>query len=550
MNIRIKALFTLFFLFHCVFVYGQAPTPDLLLVNGKIFTSNPSQPYVQALAIQGNRIAAAGTSEEIKRLAGKDTRIVDLSGRAVIPGINDAHEHLFIRPQNSVEVDFKSFDPSWAEAKRLLTTALANTPKGSFIYGDIGPTIFHDVAIDRMALDELSRDHPVILTTFTGHAGIVNSAALAAASVSEKEPDPVGGRFERSADGRLTGVLREYAKFDFDRRLADRVPDGQAISQLRGTLNTAAKFGITSLQDMSNIMPPSRCVALLEKIPVTIRVRVMRMPGTTATGRDTHEGWPAPVVTNPLIRVSGTKWMLDGVPVEGTFTPRDQSSPIGELTMHLPLTFPKSAMASMLEESLRNQDQLLVHVSGRPAAEAMLDAMEKAGGKSVWSNRRVRFEHGDGLTADLLPMLKQMGVSVVQNPSHLNANQMVPGLGAGLAAVKAQPLKSLLDAGIPLAFGSDGPLNPYLNIMFASLHPDFPQEAITREQAVIAYTLTSAYAEFSENAKGSLEPGKFADLAVLSQDIFTVPASDLPKTTSLLTLVGGTVVYDAKVINQ
>lgn len=550
MNIRIKAVTTLFVLFHCVWVYGQAPAPDLILVNGKIFTGSTRQPYAQALAIRGERIAAIGTSEEIKRLGGKDTRVVDLDGRTVIPGINDAHKHLFIAPQNSVDVDFKSFDPAWADARRILAAALANAPKGSFIYGDIGPAIFHDVTVDRTALDELSRDHPVILTTFTGHAGIVNSAALAAASITESEPDPVGGRFERSADGRLTGILREYAKFDFDRKLADLVPDEQAISQLRDTLNAAAKFGITSLQDMSNIMPPARCVALLEKIPVTIRVRVMRMPTTTPGGRDTHEGWPAPVITNPLIRVSGTKWMLDGVPVEGTLTPRDQPSPIGELTMHLPLTFPKAEITSMLQESLRNQDPLLLHVSGRPATEALLGAMKAAGGKSVWSNRRVRFEHGDGLTPDLFPAVKQLGVIVVQNPSHLDVKHMLPGLGAGLASVEAQPLKSLLDAGIPLALGSDGPMNPYLNIMFASLHPDRPSEAITREQAVIAYTLTSAYAEFSEKDKGSLEPGKFADLAVLSQDIFAVSASDLPKTTSLLTLVGGKIVYDAKVIKQ
>jgi hypothetical protein len=388
----------------------------------------------------------------------------------------------------------------------------------------------------------------VILTTFTGHAGIVNSAALAAADISEHQPDPLGGRFERSTDGRLSGVLREYAKFDFDRRLADRVPDSEAVSQLRDRLNEAAKFGITSLQDMSNIMTPGRCVVLLEKIPVAIRVRVMRMPSTTPSGRDTHEGWPTPVATSPLIRVSGTKWMLDGVPVEGTFTPRDQSAPVGHLFMHLPLTFPRTELGSMLQESLRNQDQLLLHVSGRPAPEAMLDAMKAAGGKSIWSERRVRFEHGDGLTPDLFPAVKEMGVVVVQNPAHLDGVDILPGVGESLEAVKAQPLKSLLDAGIPLALGSDGPMNPYLNIMFASLHPDRPSEAITREQAVIAYTLTSAYAEFAEKEKGSLEPGKLADLAVLSQDIFAVPPSNLPKTTSVLTLVGGKIVYDANMI--
>jgi predicted amidohydrolase YtcJ len=530
---------------HLVFAQGAAPLPDLILINGKIFTSNTSRPYVQALAITGDRIAAVGTTDEIKRLATSSTKTVDLGGRTVIPGINDAHNHLFFEPQNSIDVDFKSFDPSWADAKQLLAAAIAKAPKGALISGTIGPAIFHDLSVDRSALDELSRDHPIILTTGTGHAGIVNSAALAAASISEREPDPLGGRFERSADGKLTGILREYAKFDFDRRIADSVPDAEAVSQLRDTLNEAAKFGITTVQDMSNIATPARAVALLEQIPATIRVRVMRMAGTHATGRDTREGWPTPVSTNSLIRVSGTKWMLDGVPLEGTLTPRDKSSSIGDLFIHLPLTFPPAELSLMLKESLQNQDQLLLHVSGRPAPEAMLDAMKASGGKKVWSQRRVRFEHGDGLTPDLIPAVKEMGIIVVQNPSHLDLVDLFQGIGNLFSETKGQPLKSLLDAGIPLALGSDGPMNPYLNIMLASLHPNRPSEAITREQAVVAYTLTSAYAEFAEKEKGSLEPGKLADLAVLSQDIFSVPTPELPKTNSVLTLVGGKVVYDA-----
>lgn len=161
----------------------------------------------------------------------------------------------------------------------------------------------------------------------------------------------------------------------------------------------------------------------------------------------------------------------------------------------------------------------------------------------------MRFEHGDGLTPELIPLAKEMEIVVVQNPMHLAAVRMSPGLDNDLwEGTKAQPLRSLLDASIPVALGSDGPTNPYLIIMFASLHPDRPSEAITREQAVIAYTLTSAYAEFAEKDKGSLEPGKLADLAVLSRDIFTVDASDLPKTESVLTMVGGKIVYDGKVI--
>lgn len=133
---------------------------------------------------------------------------------------------------------------------------------------------------------------------------------------------------------------------------------------------------------------------------------------------------------------------------------------------------------------------------------------------------------------------------VVQNPSHLDVLTIFPGL----SLKQAQPLRTLLSDGIPVALGSDGPMNPFLNIMFAVTHPDRPSEAITREQAVIAYTLTSAYAEFAEKDKGSLEPGKLADLAVLSQDIFSVSVAELPKTESVLTMVGGKVVYDAKAL--
>lgn len=172
----------------------------------------------------------------------------------------------------------------------------------------------------------------------------------------------------------------------------------------------------------------------------------------------------------------------------------------------------------MLQESLRNNDPLILHVSGYPAPAAMLEAMQKGGGKKVWAARRVRFEHGDGLYPDLIPRVKEFGIVVMREPSHLAVKLILPQLFSGAGMEKSQPLRSLLQAGIPVACGSDGPVNPYLNILFATTHPDRPSEAIRREQAVIAYTTTSAYAEFTENDKGTIEPGKLADLAVLSQD--------------------------------
>ena len=531
-----------------VVVANQRPAPGLILFNGKIFTSDAAHPYVQALAIRGERIVATGDNGKIRKLAGPQTKQIDLGGRTVIPGINDAHNHLEISPPNGIDLELKSPDPAWPEMKAAIAAAVLKAPKGTFIYGEMAWKIFRDPAVNRDTLDQLAPNNPVILETLTNHAWIMNSAALTRAGIRENQPDPVGGRYEKSPDGRLTGVIREYAVFNVERTFANQTSDADALTELRKTLSAAVKWGITTIQDMSNSMPPERCVRLLEKMPTPIRVRVMRMPGTTPAGRDIEEGRPVPHSSNPLITVSGTKWMLDGTPVEGTFAPRNDPATVEYFLLHEQLTFPKTELAAMLRESLHDHDQLLLHVSAYPPAAAMVNAMQSAGGTQIWAKQRVRFEHGDGLTPDLIPRVKELGIVVVQNPTHLTVGNLNPDLRGIFEKLKTQPLRSLLAAGIPVAFGSDGPTNPYLNIMFASLDPNRPSEAITREQAVIAYTLTSAYAEFEEKEKGSLVPGKLADLAVLSQDIFSVPAADLPKTESVLTMVSGKTVYDSGIL--
>ena len=210
--------------------------------------------------------------------------------------------------------------------------------------------------------------------------------------------------------------------------------------------------------------------------------------------------------------------------------------------------FSQKGMENILRESLQSGDPLMVHAVGDGTIEMFLNAMDATGGEKVWAQRRVRIEHGDGLLPDLVPRAKRLGVIVVQNPTHLTLDELFAKRFGEQRSREIQPLRSLLDAGIPVALGSDGPNNPFLNIMLATVYPRRPTEALTREQAVTAYTLTSAYAEFAEKDKGSLEPGKLADLAVLSQDIFKVPPPDLPRTESVLTIVGGKVVYDSKVV--
>ena len=525
----------------------QQSPPDLILLNGKIFTSDSAHPYVEALAIRGERLVATGTAEKIRALAGPQTKHIDLGGRVVIPGINDAHHHCGFEPAG-FHLEFKSAEPTWAEDAEELATAVVKTPKGTLINGEIGPVAFLDAQANRASLDKIAPDHPVMLDTWAQHGGVLNSVAFAKFGVKEDVRDPVAGHFVRSADGKLTGVVYEYAKFQINRRRSDMATEEQALQQAREFFQDAVRLGITSVQDMSLPGGAERCVMASKKAPTPIRMRVIRMAGTTADGRDKTEGRTLPPHPAPLITVSGTKWLLDGSPIERTAALRkpyrDLPSTSGEPD------FPEKEMEEMLRESLQNDDQLLAHAVGDRATEMFLNAMDATGGAKVWAGKRVRIEHGDGIMPELIPRVKGMRLIVVQNPTHLALRELFVKRFGVERANQMQPMRSLLDAGIPLALGSDGPNNPYLNIMLASIYPGKPHQAITREQAVIAYTLTAAYAEFAEKDKGSLEPGKFADLAVLSQDIFSVPPPELPKTESVLTMVGGKIVFDVKALSM
>src|SRR5580704_8772793 len=320
---------------------AQQGDPDLILFNGKIFTSVVSRPYVEALAIRGERIVATGDTKTIQAMVGPKTNAIDLHGATAIPGINDAHHHFDIGPA-AVNVDLPAMDPTWAQLQEAIPAAIAKSPANSLISVTIGFKVFGDTSIDRDALDQIAPHNPVSLETFTGHGLILNTAGLRFYNISENQPDPMGGRFERDAKGRLTGTLREYAIMNIERAAADRVPDSAAIAQLRQQLDEEVKYGVTSIQELSVTMAPSRAVSLLETIPTQIRVRVVRMPGTTPTGRDIQEGKGVPAHPASLITVSGSKWLADGVGVEGTFTPRGEwkipaKPPFDSLVTDLPL---------------------------------------------------------------------------------------------------------------------------------------------------------------------------------------------------------------------
>ena len=528
--------------------------PDTILFGGRIFTGDPARPAAEALAIRGERIVAIGEDAEIVKLGDAHTKLVDLGGHRVIPGLNDAHTHLGVWSKDQVDVDTGGYDPAWADVVAAVRIAAAKAAPGAILSGTIGPLVTYDSGIDRAALDVVEPNHPVVLETFDGHAFLLNSAALRRLGIGDSVQDPVGGRFER-AGGKLTGWAREYAAGDVTRRLARLVSDEDAVAALRGQLERAARYGITTMQDLPEDMSPERLAGLVARIPTPIRLRVTRMNMTTPSGPDFVEGRNAPRHPTAMISINGSKWLIDGVIFEGSLTPRVEGKSGVKIAgspysySGLPVLFGRGDIDRIVRDALARNDQLEVHVFGRPAAIAMLEALERLGGARIWTGRRVRFEHGDGLTPDLFDRAKRLGIIVSQQGTHLAIGGIATSLGedyiARLRAEKAQSLRSLLAAGIPVALGSDGPINPYLSLMGAVTHPDRPDEAITMEQAVRSYTYGSAYAEFQEKQKGVLAPGMLADLAVLSQDICAAKLDDLRGTSSLLTLVGGRVAYDA-----
>ena len=525
-------------------VLAKQTAPELILYNGKIFTSDTVQPNAKAIAIRGERILAVGSNEEIKKLAGAKTRLVDLQNHLVTPGFNDAHNHFMPKPPG-FNLRLTELEPSWAETVEAIKNAVRETPKGQWIFGEIGGNVIAESAANRSTLDRIAPDNPVMLETYFGHGLIVNSKAMTLLKIGENEANPLGGFFEYDAlTKKINGRMFEYAHWRQLRLLAEMTSDEEAVKRLKQKANDAVRFGITSMQ----IMPTTRIekfVKLLEKADLPVRVRAMTFSTTTAKGRDLSEigGLSKLKSANAKITASGIKWIVDGTPIErGAALRKDYNDKPGWRGR---LNFSESEIENIVKESLKFDQPLLLHCVGDWACQAVFDAMEKVGnGRIDWTKKRVRVEHGEMVIDDLLARAKKLGVVIVQNPSHFTDGE----LGRARWGGGKSQIRTMIETGVPFALGSDGPLNPFLNIMLASIHPDNPSQAISREQAVRAYTSGSAYAEFAETQKGVLAKGKLADLAVLSQDIFSMPVSDLPKTQSILTIVGGKIVHDAQVL--
>jgi predicted amidohydrolase YtcJ len=525
-SIRLSVVILFLFLLQQFKAFSQQP--DVILINGKIFTSDTSQLIVAALAIKGNKILAIGTNKKIEKLATSKTRKIDLGGKTVVPGFNDAHDHLgwlipigksFITPFSVLGLPKEAVLDS---ISRLVKQALP----GQWIYGTIGLTVLKDTTIRRRLLDSIAPNNPIMLAIEWGHGMLLNTKALRVCGVGDAATDPLGGWYERQQGTRfLTGALYEGAQFPVWQALTVSEPDN-LIKALRMHAREEIMMGITTVQNMSSTLQGNAARRFFTEAKLPVRTRIIPMPNATEKGRSLTEWNNSNTKLAPLTYVSGIKYMIDGTSLEQNAL---MTKPYpGTSGWYGRLNFPVDTVKQILKEALTTNRQLMMHIVGDSATKIVLKLMKEMASPELWRRKRVRIEHGVGVvTAASADAIKDMGIVIVHTPQY------------GMRS----PLKTWMRNGIPVAIGPDALINPYLNIMLVTSQQTNKAENMSREQAVIAYTKGSAYAEFTESYKGTLTPGKVADLAVLSQDIFTIPTRQLPSTKSVLTFIDGKIVY-------
>jgi predicted amidohydrolase YtcJ len=520
--------------------------PDLILLNGHIHTVDRARPRAEAVVICGERIAAVGSTADIKKLAGPKTRLVDLAGKLVLPGFNDAHVHLIDGAEEIVGVDLRPAKNEQDFAARLADHA-KRLPKGRWILGGYWDhEAWPSKALPtRQLIDAAVPDHPVFVQRLDGHMGVANSLAIRLAGVTRDTAAPDGGAIVRDAAGEPAGVFKDNAMGLISRAVPPPT-DEEIRERARAALKHAASLGVTTVQDVTASPAELRAYRALKAAgELTARIYSIR----------NYEGPSPDSASDDWIKQGGIKLFADGSMGSGTavfFEPYADDPSTSGLLIQEP---------AALEKAMFDADaaglQLAVHAIGDRANALVLDILEKLAASRGPRDRRPRIEHAQVVRDADKARFKKIGVIASIQPSHCidDMRWAERRIGRARSAI-AYDFKSFVDAGARIAFGTDWyvePLDPMLGLYAAVTRqfPDgtpaggwFPEERISLEQAIEFYTLGSAYAEFAETQKGSVASGKLADLVVLSQNLFSIPPREILTTKPVLTIVGGRIVYE------
>lgn len=536
--------------------------PEIIFTNGVIYTGvgmEEDKPQtVQAIAIGGGKVLAVGATAEVMRLAGPQTRIRDLRAANnsvfVFPGFNDAHTHLGDAGRTKVNVDLTGVKSLAAMLARILTDA-QNAPAGHWLTGgNWDQTLWTKKTLPtRQDLDSVTAGHPTFLDRIDGHIAIANSAALAAAGITGKTVPPQGGAIDLDANGVPTGILRESAK-----ELVNKViPPPSHGERSRGdqlAIADALAHGVTSAQDFSDWQDFLIFEELEKQGKLNLRISEwlpFKDPLPELLMMRAHHD-----VNDPLLHTGFLKGFMDGSLGSRTAALKQPYADDPGNT-GLPQYTP-SQLNQMAVERARAGFQLGFHAIGDKAAAMALDAYAQPG---VSTSARNRVEHAQVVDPADIPRFARLGVIASMQPSHLltDMNWAEDRLGAKRAAY-SYAWKAFLDAGVPLAFGTDYPVEPITpfrglyaavtRMNEAGTKTYFPENKLTRGQALYAYTQGSAYAEFAEKHKGKLVPGYDADFILVDRDLYTVDAPAILHAIVLETDVAGQKVFAANMHTQ
>ena len=536
--------------------YNSSLAADIIIVNANIHTIDQAQPHADTVAILGNRILAAGSIQGMQGLRGSKTRVIDAEGRLVLPGFNDAHVHFMSGGFQLSSVDLRDANTPEEFAERIRDFAPKLPPGHWMTGGDWDHERWPAATLPTKELiDQFTPDTPVFVNRLDSHMALANSVALKLAGVTRDTNDPDGGVVVRDAKGEPTGVLKDAAQNFVWRVFPPRSFD-ERLAAARAASDYAASLGVTSVQDMSAGVDVSVYQALLDRGELKNRIYAVwplpRWETLARTGVRAHFG-------SAMLRSGGLKGFADGSLGSTTalfFDPyldAPGTRGIGSDEM-----FPEGAMLERIRGADRAGLQVLIHAIGDQANDKILSCYEQVEKEDGHRDRRFRIEHAQHLRAQDIPRFARDKIIASMQPSHAIDDGRWAERRIGAERAKTTyAFRSLLDSGATLAFGTDwtvAPLNPLFSVYAAvtrhtpdGKHPEgwIPQQKISVEEAVRAYTLGSAYAEFQEKDKGTIAAGKLADLVILSRDIFTIDPGEIENVRVILTIMDGQIVYDA-----
>jgi predicted amidohydrolase YtcJ len=532
------------------------PAAELIVEHAKIWTVDSSLPTAQALAVLDDRIVAVGSDQDIESWRGPRTTVIDAGGKLVVPGFNDAHVHFV---SGGAQLDAVSLNDatSSAEFVRRIAERAKTTPKGEWILGgDWDETKWTPATLPtKEMIDPVTGDTPVFIQRYDGHMGLANSSALRAAGVTAKTPDPPGGTIVRDANGNPTGALKDAA-MDSVFAVIPEMPYDQRIRAVKRAIAHAASLGVTSVQDMT---PEYADVAvygeLLERNELLTRIYAAHVIEQV---EDQAKIGVHHAFGGPYLRIGAVKAFADGSLGSRTayfFDPySDEATNRGLLSagMH-PISLMRDRMMAADAASI----QICTHAIGDAGISAILDIYEDIQKAHGDADRRWRIEHAQHIAAKDFDRFAQLHVIASVQPFQAidDGRWAEPRIGHDRAS-RTYAFRTFLNHGVRLAFGTDwdvAPLNPLLGIYAAvtratldGKNPDgwFPEQKLTVAEAVEAYTLGSAYAEFQDQQKGSITPGKLADFVILTDDIFTIAPEKIRDVKVAATFVGGKQVWD------